>query len=110
MLMVLRNLNRLYQIHQQHPTDLKALVESGQLGKTLEVKAEITLARVPTIEKPFPTIAGTGPPASPTHQQETYFKAPADVSSLQDDVEVKQMFKYDPVLERQARKWIEVRV
>jgi len=104
MLMVLRNVNRLYQIHQQHQGSLKTMVESGQLVKQLETKTlevkELRISRVPTIEK----VAFSGV-ASPS---EASFRAPADVSSLQNDVEAMQLFKYDPVLERQAKKWIEV--
>jgi len=109
MLVVQRNLSTLQHMCQSHPTDLRALVESGELARIVSNKETSSIASPPVQEKTrmfhWPKSQPQAP-STPTTETAT-FKAPASVSSLQDDVEAMQLFKFDPVLERQARVWIE---
>ena len=100
MLVVLRNLQKLQKAHEQYGNDLKKLIPAGQLIPAevlskMQQKKSITWSTTPIVQKE-------------TVKEQEQPKQPADVSSLETDLKTIQSFKYDPTLEKQARKWIEV--
>jgi len=104
MLMVLTNIDRLQKIHAQYGESLAEKVRSGELALSADEKQKTTTQSL--------RFSSSMPHASITsvlsQVQESPVRQPADVSSLDDDVAAMQYFKYDPLLERQAKKWIEV--
>ncbi len=101
MLVVLRNLQKLQKAHEQHGIKLKDLVKEGKL-----IPAEV-LAKMKE-KKPTTWSTTPSPIITATVVKEPENTKPAEVSSLNTDITTIQSFKYDPTLEKQARKWIEV--
>jgi len=103
--MVLRNVHRLQKVQASLGESLAEKVKSGELEKLADDKD------LPVNQNPF----GWSTSPAPAPEQKSNQNSSSDgirtidVPSLNDDVNTMQSFKYDPLLERQARKWIEVR-
>lgn len=84
-----------------------------QHGDGLADAAKDILVRRPSVAAKAPTPIGAAlrsvaaPQAAPSPPSPAPSLSVPSVTSLADDVAAKEQFKYDPLLERQARAWIE---
>ncbi len=120
MLVVLRNLQKLQKVHELGAENPSSIASGEPLRRRVSQKISQRLSSA----SPSPITTPTRPLSTPEiHTRDLPhelriklpkepaspdIKSPVIVSSLDADLDTILTFKYDPILEKQARTWIEV--